>query len=107
LKIGAITEDNGKFIDNLKGVTRPSDSTLKKQAAFNYSLVSLEEPGSTASNMNGSVTRDGLKDLFDAEREYRLNVERIMELKKGDIVVVASVISGRVSFCSEGASDED
>jgi hypothetical protein len=59
-----------------------------------FEMVSLDTPGSAIENIRGALSEEGLVDWYQAKEEYKAKLHRILNEKKGEIVVVASLVQG-------------
>jgi hypothetical protein len=98
LEIGALKEENGRYIDCIEGTVYPSEGAAKRIAGYNVTMVSLSSPASLLLNLRASLSTDGLKAWYAAGIEYRLKLQNVAATMKGDILAVASAISGSASL---------
>jgi hypothetical protein len=94
LEKGILAEVEGRFVDNLKGMTYPSEEIAKSVSIHHFWMVPLEQPGSMLENFRGAVSIEGLLDIHNAAVEYRGRVHKALDEKKGEIVVAGSLIIG-------------
>lgn len=94
LNIGALKEENGQYIDGIPGTIIPSDGAAKRIAGYNCSMVNLQSPGSHIHNLRANLNYEGLKAWYQASIEYRERLQTIARDMTGNIVAVASAISG-------------
>ncbi len=94
IKYEILSESEQCMTDNLKGMSYPSDETAKRIALHSYPLTNLSTAGTILEHFRGAVDSEGVRDLYQAAEEYRTKIHKILDSRKGDIVVSGSLISG-------------
>ncbi len=94
LSIGAIKDENGSLIDAIEGTIYPSDAAGKRMATYTVEMTNLQSPGSHIANLRANLSPEGLYAWYDASVEYKKRLQAIASDMGGDIVAVASTISG-------------
>lgn len=94
IKAGVLLESEKGFVSALEGAVYPSEAALKRVSMHHYSMIQLDTPGSFIENVRCGLSKEGVAELHAAGVEYREKAHRIMRDNKGDILTVASLISG-------------
>jgi hypothetical protein len=96
VELGILSEVGGAYVDNLKGIAFPSEEILKLVSVHHFDFVSLDTPGTSLENFRGAVDEDGVREIYRITSEYKEKFHEVLDKRKGNNVVVGSLIVGPV-----------
>lgn len=96
VELGILSEVDGMYLDNLKGIAFPSEEILKLVSVHHFDVVSLDTPGTSLENFRGAVDDDGVREIYRITSEYKEKIHEVLDKRKGNNVIVGSLIAGPV-----------